>query len=64
MIVASSFGLELKDALQQDIPPFRDSYQTAQYLACLSALGAVSPEVAQNDITSAFRDWTRRADRH
>ena len=43
MIVASSFGLELKDTLQQDIPPFRDSYQTAQYLACLSALGIVSP---------------------
>lgn len=43
MIVASSFGLELKDTLQQDIPPFRDSYQTAQYLACLSALGVVSP---------------------
>jgi hypothetical protein len=45
MIVASSFGLELRDALQQDIPPFRDSYQTAQYLACLSALGVVSPAV-------------------
>lgn len=44
MIVAASFGLELKGGLQQDIPPFRDSYQTAQYLACLSALGVVSPE--------------------
>jgi hypothetical protein len=45
MIVASSFGLELKNILQQDIPPFRDSYQTAQYLACLSALGVVDPEM-------------------
>jgi len=45
MIVASSFGLELKDALQQDIPPFRDSYQTAQYLGGLSALGIVSPKI-------------------
>jgi prepilin signal peptidase PulO-like enzyme (type II secretory pathway) len=44
MVVASSFGLELQPQLQQDIPPFRDSYQTAEYLACLSALGVVSPE--------------------
>jgi len=44
MIVASGFGLQLRDDLQQDIPPFRDSYQTAEYLACLSALGLVSPD--------------------
>ena len=44
MVVASSFGLELKPDLQQDIPPFRDSYQTAEYLGCLSALGLVSPD--------------------
>jgi hypothetical protein len=44
IIVASSFGLELQPKLQQDIPPFRDSYQTAEYLATLSALGIVSPE--------------------
>jgi hypothetical protein len=44
MVVASSFGLELKPELQQDIPPFRDSYQTAEYLGCLSALGLVSPD--------------------
>ena len=44
MVVASSFGLELQPELQQDIPPFRDSYQTAEYLSCLSALGLVSPD--------------------
>jgi len=44
MVVASSFGLELQRELQQDIPPFRDSYQTAEYLGCLSALGVVSPD--------------------
>ena len=44
MVVASSFGLELKPELQQDIPPFRDSYQTAEYLGCLSALGLVSTD--------------------
>jgi hypothetical protein len=44
MVVASSFGLELQPELQQDIPPFRDSYQTAEYLGCLSALGLVSTD--------------------
>jgi hypothetical protein len=44
IIVASSFGLELQPKLQKDIPPFRDSYQTAEYLACLAGLGIVSPD--------------------
>jgi hypothetical protein len=45
LLVASSFGLRLRDGLQREIPPFRDTYQTGQYLACLAALdssGAVS----------------------
>lgn len=33
LVVASSFGLQLRDALQADIPPFRESYQTAAFLA-------------------------------
>lgn len=32
LIVASSYGLELHDDLQQGAPPFRDNYQTALYL--------------------------------
>jgi len=44
IIVASSFGLELRKKLQRDIPPFRDSYQTGQYLAGLGVLGAVPPK--------------------
>jgi len=39
MIVASSFGLELHPDLQKSAPPFRDTYQTAAYLATLAALG-------------------------
>ena len=38
MIVASSFGLRLRDDLQGDIPPFRDTYQTAYFLAAQAAV--------------------------
>jgi hypothetical protein len=33
LLVASSFGLQLRHELQKDIPPFRDSRQTAYFLA-------------------------------
>ncbi|MBX9810202.1 MAG: hypothetical protein K2Y16_01120 [Burkholderiales bacterium] len=33
LLVASSFGLELVEGIQKNIPPFRDSYQTATFLA-------------------------------
>ena len=39
LVVGSSFGLELGEELQKDVPPFRDTYQTGEYLACLAALG-------------------------
>src|SRR5262249_8211643 len=38
LIVASSFGLELNEGLQRDIPPFRDTYQTSAFLATRLAL--------------------------
>jgi hypothetical protein len=38
LVVASNFGLGLRPALQQATLPFRDSYQTATYLAALMAL--------------------------
>lgn len=38
LLIASSFGLELREELQGPIPPFRDSYQTATFLATLLAL--------------------------
>jgi len=47
LLVASNFGLRLDDRLQRGIPPFRDSYQTAAYLATLLAMG---------DVAQAFKD--------
>ena len=38
LIVAASFGLQLDSNLQKSIPPFRDSYQTAHFLATQIAL--------------------------
>ncbi len=38
LVVASNFGLSLDLKLQEHILPFRDSYQTARYLATLMAL--------------------------
>jgi hypothetical protein len=38
LLVASSFGLRLRPALQGEIPPFRSSYQTAEFLATRIAL--------------------------
>jgi len=37
LVVASHFGLALHHDLQGETPPFRDSYQTAAYLATLTA---------------------------
>ena len=39
LIVSASFGLQLGSDFQQAIPPFRDSYQTAFFLATQVALG-------------------------
>ena len=38
LIIASGFGLELKEELQAGQPPFRDSYQTATFFATQLAL--------------------------
>ena len=37
-IIASSFGQQLDSALQRDIPPFRDSYQTSLFLSSMIAV--------------------------
>jgi len=41
LVVASPFGLSLRDELQAGHPPFRDSYETATYYATLVALEGV-----------------------
>ena len=38
LIVASGFGLRLRDDLQKPTPPFRDTYQTSAFLATRLAL--------------------------
>lgn len=43
LVVASHYGLRLRDKLQRSIPPFRDSYQTAAYFATLKALAPTLP---------------------
>ncbi len=56
LVVASGYGLALSREWQQGVPPFRECYQPAQYLACLMALGAtglsnvVPPPVVVHEI--------------
>jgi len=38
LLIGSTFGLELHETLQRDIPPFRDAYQSATFLATLTAI--------------------------
>jgi hypothetical protein len=38
LVVVSDFGLQLSDPIQQSVPPFRSSYQTATFLAALLAV--------------------------
>jgi len=45
LVVASTFGLRLADAVHGSTPPFRDSYQTSSYLATRLAVG--EPKAAE-----------------
>lgn len=56
LVIASHYGLELYDALQRDLPPFRSSYQTSTYFAALQAVGHVRP------LLTCPPDGARRAD--
>ncbi|MGO9111026.1 MAG: hypothetical protein ACLP9L_17525 [Thermoguttaceae bacterium] len=44
LLVASHFGLSLHPALQREVPPFRDSYQTSAFLSVLMAVRDVRTE--------------------
>ncbi|MCX7096833.1 MAG: hypothetical protein NTV43_02880 [Methylococcales bacterium] len=46
LLVASAFDLQLRSELQGNIPPFRDAYQTAMFLATQLVVNAdrISPE--------------------
>jgi hypothetical protein len=43
LIVASNFGLQLRPDIQGEIPPFRNSYQTADFLATRVAIHSDDP---------------------
>ena len=42
LVIASHFGLQLHPTLQNDIPSFRDSYQTSAFFSVLHSLGHVT----------------------
>jgi hypothetical protein len=43
LLVASSFGLQLRPDIQKEIPPFRSNYQTAEFLAARVAIHGNDP---------------------
>ncbi len=47
LIVASSYGLQLDDMWQQDIPPFRSTYQTSVFVATLQALDVCKKDLSK-----------------
>ena len=55
LVVASNFGLALDPALQRGTLPFRDSYQTARYLATLMALD----DKPIDHWTGKMKEWVR-----
>src|SRR5262249_30148690 len=61
LVVASNFGLSLRPVLQQSTLPFRDSYQTATYLATLMALDKMNFDNRPVDIIwgENLRQWLR-----
>ncbi len=53
LVVASNFDLQLDPALQKNIPPFRDNYQTSVFFSTLLALNSNSnklKKIKQSDI--------------
>lgn len=57
LVVASGYGLRLNGWVQQEIPPFRDGYQTAYFLSVLVAL--MDPET-QKKAVATVNNWSWR----
>ena len=60
LIISSSFGPNLSDWLQGEIPYFRDTYETSAFLATQLALGDLHkksqrPDYASSDIPDQLR---------
>jgi len=61
LIVASSFGLDLREEIQAHLPPFRNNYQTATFLAVTVGVVNAVPEgqpllVEDGTITQWLKD--------
>jgi len=57
LLVASHFGLTLHPSLQREVAPFRESYQTATFLAVLQAVGDYRiKEILAERLTAAKRE--------
>lgn len=56
LIVASSLGLKLHPRLQDKVPPFRDSYQTATYLATIASLSDPSPDELKEQLRGLLKE--------
>jgi hypothetical protein len=58
LLVASSFGLSLRDELQNAIPPFRNTYQTSAFFATQLALrNAVTTDTPSDQRTTLDEEW-------
>ena len=60
LIIASSFGPTLNEKIQGEIPSFRNSYQTAAFLATLAAIGDPghnweTPALVKNSIAAQLQ---------
>jgi len=54
LVVASAYGLTLNPGIQGESPPFRDTYQTGNYLATLVALDSRTAGLPQESFESWF----------
>lgn len=55
LIVASTHGLRLRKELQKDVPPFRDNYQTSEFLAAQFA--AFTSVNGRSDLDQKLETW-------
>lgn len=54
LVVVSSFGLQVHERLQRDIPPFRDTYQTSAFFAVSADLRDDNPCSVETTTLSAL----------
>jgi hypothetical protein len=64
VVIASAFGLELQRDLQQDIPPFRDVYQTSVFYATRLAASGEGDRLDQDQLDSRITPQVFEIGRH